>query len=285
MGVPCGTASRARKKMIPKQILAQGAADPQPLRSETHPWGLPQVEPSSKDAQRLHLANQLYKLVLQVVHLCNAKGVLWSIENPKRSLLWWNTEFAALQQEASLFTCDFHMCMHGGTRDTQTKLVAQFPHIMQLCAKCDKSHPHAPWGAKLQGQIFLGGQCWVCKLGKGWTSKSALDLQGRCLDLVKAFKQLNVSPHHGHIAISAVWNPERECPEYFELVACLFGARNVVLTFNWLVRGLHHTLLTEFRIPVTNYYDDFPHIEPFHSPQHSPGGRRTVGINRLPRAD
>ena len=76
---PCGTASRAR------EIRRSGKWDPQPLRSDDFPDGLPGVD--GVDLARLQSANQLYKFAAEAVFELRAMGVAWSIQNPANSLM------------------------------------------------------------------------------------------------------------------------------------------------------------------------------------------------------
>ena len=78
----------------------------------------------------------------------------------------------------------------------------------------------------------------------------------------KAFKQLARRPSLAALAHIYVWNPRAKRAELFELVACPFGARNVVWGFNWLARGLQWVLAYLFLLAVAHYFDDFPQIEP-----------------------
>ena len=52
MGPPCGTFTRARERPVPEHLLAQGAPNPRPLRSEECPGGLPDDELSATDRER-----------------------------------------------------------------------------------------------------------------------------------------------------------------------------------------------------------------------------------------
>ena len=86
-------------------------------------------------------------------------------------------------------------------------------------------------------------------------------LVGRSLDLEKAYKQLARDPRQGALAVFAVWDPAAECPRLFEAIALGFGARNSVLGFNWFARALWWLMVHRLQLPVTHFFDDFPHIE------------------------
>ena len=84
MAPPCGTCSRARE--IP---LRDGRPGPPPLRSELHPRGFPDLEQRlPREAPRVAAANLLYDLVVEATTQLISRDILWSIENPRDSLLW-----------------------------------------------------------------------------------------------------------------------------------------------------------------------------------------------------
>ena len=62
MGLPCGTAGRAREKPVSAQLQAQGAPNPPPLRSATCPLGLPGL--SQYHQAKVTSANELYALAV-----------------------------------------------------------------------------------------------------------------------------------------------------------------------------------------------------------------------------
>eukprot|EP00973_Karenia_brevis_P068431 9518538-Karenia_brevis.AAC.1 len=39
----------------------------------------------------------------------------------------------------------FQNCMHGGKRDTWSRLRTNMPEMKSLRARCDESHEHASW--------------------------------------------------------------------------------------------------------------------------------------------
>ena len=75
----CGTASRARD-------IRRFEGDPQPLRSNTEPEGLSNLQ--AKDAERVKIANQLFAYSCKLFHLACSLGILVTMENPKSSYFW-----------------------------------------------------------------------------------------------------------------------------------------------------------------------------------------------------
>ena len=96
LGLPCGTASRARERPVAAALQAQGAPNPPPLRSAIWPLGLPGL--SEFHQAKVNSANCLYRLAVEILVYCNRRNVAVSIENPENSWLWaaCSTDFATL---------------------------------------------------------------------------------------------------------------------------------------------------------------------------------------------
>eukprot|EP00435_Cladocopium_sp_Y103_P067991 s171_g30.t2 len=150
MGLPCGTASRAREKPVSATLRAQGAPNPPPLRSATCPLGLPNLGPVNQ--ARVDSANKLYTLAVEVLLFCHRRGIILSIENPANSWLW-----AALVQLTMLHSSEaaaaynalekviFHACCHGSTRKKSTDWLGTSHVYTSLAATCQGDHEHEPW--------------------------------------------------------------------------------------------------------------------------------------------
>ena len=92
---PCGTCSRAR------EIPVKDGWGPPPLRSEQHPFGLPDLaQKFLRELPRVLAANKLYEAAADAVDQCMGRGVLWSVENPRSSLLWAFPRYKALLDNA-----------------------------------------------------------------------------------------------------------------------------------------------------------------------------------------
>jgi len=57
------------------------------MRSKAHPLGLPGL--SEQDAQKVLRGNKLLAITQQIVRRCRRQGTPVSVENPRRSRLWW----------------------------------------------------------------------------------------------------------------------------------------------------------------------------------------------------
>ena len=147
-GLPCGTFSRAREIEVPEYLQKQGAAAPRPLRSEDLPAGLPGL--TADESLRVSKANALVDMCCEVVKVCHARGILWSIENPRSSLLWWMPQMVQLLQLDGTLDVEGQMCMFGGSRAKWFRLRGNFKELKAMAIDCDKSHAHLPWGVRYQ---------------------------------------------------------------------------------------------------------------------------------------
>ena len=138
---PCGTASRAR------DIQRHGQRMPARARSDEHPDGLPDLEPSLK--ARVEAANTLYEATAKAVKACVNAGKLVSVENPGRSYFWQTSKWCEFAQGLDLEETFFHHCQFGGDRNKLTRLAHNIPEFHQLAILCpgeSASHKHKPWG-------------------------------------------------------------------------------------------------------------------------------------------
>ncbi len=149
---PCGTCSRARERKIKASLLAAGVFEPKPLRSEAFPEGLPDLAAKfPSQVIRVKTANVLYRWCTDAALQLHARGIPWTMENPRRSLFWWlpctlRTAPSTLSEVQDVV---FQNCMHGGKRDKWTRLrCGHADAFAALQATCDRSHQHAPWGPK-----------------------------------------------------------------------------------------------------------------------------------------
>jgi hypothetical protein len=143
LGLPCGTASRARDRPVAAHLVAQGSPNPQKLRSEEHPRGLPTLE--GEALRRVSIANELYDFGSHVVAVCLHRGIRFSVENPRRSYLWLLCEWQALLARDNTFCVDFQNCMRGGFRDKWSRFYTNMSSMSTLALSCDGSHTHKPW--------------------------------------------------------------------------------------------------------------------------------------------
>ena len=160
LGLPCGTCSRARERELPAHLKQYPSAPP-PLRSAQHLMGEPGL--CGINLAKVQSSNILYKFGVQLLYLCFLMDIMVSVENPSRSWLWGILTLLVAEMNDPQFTqwfaalrpVDFHACMHGGTRNKRTRLLASKDLYDELAVDCDNSHNHAPWfvirrGSKLE---------------------------------------------------------------------------------------------------------------------------------------
>ena len=114
---PCGTASRAR------EIPSSQHPSPLPLRSESHPDGIPSLK--GLDLKRVRSANCLYRLKGQVLKFCMDRNIPCSVDNPARSHFWSTKAFHDPSRDVlcHLEETSFSHCMYGSIRRKYTKLL------------------------------------------------------------------------------------------------------------------------------------------------------------------
>lgn len=147
-GPPCGTAARSREIPVPQWKKDLGAPEPKPLRSDTHPHGIPGL--SGIDRTKVELANMIYKFVAKFMHFIHDLGILWSVENPRRSIMWLTSWFQVLARLPGVFVTNFDNCMHGGSRPKRTSLLHNVQALCELegqCAGETAEHVHRPWAS------------------------------------------------------------------------------------------------------------------------------------------
>ena len=116
LATPCGTFSRARDKPISEELKQKGVKEPQPLRSDKHVWGLPEVgEPvwgwlddewwpfKNPEATRVENGNKLAFATAYIAYWCDAHGIYFSIENPTNSYLWQIPQMQQLTSRPGVF--------------------------------------------------------------------------------------------------------------------------------------------------------------------------------------
>ena len=143
MAPPCGTASRARDKPIPRWLRQQGVPSPPPLRSAEYPSGLPGLK--GTDLTRVELANACYATAARIFKYGHSRGVIVFIENPTNSYMWMVPCIAALFNLSGVYFTTFQVCMHGGERDKKTSLLHNCKQLQQLGVMCDRQHAHKGW--------------------------------------------------------------------------------------------------------------------------------------------
>ena len=151
LGLPCGTASRAREKPIPEELRAKGVPSPPQLRSAEFPLGMPGLSPLNQ--AKVDSANMLYSLAIDILLIVLPKNIIVSIENPWNSWLW--SALVALARRNSDLACklynqlvfvQFHACCHGSTRRKNTGWLSTDKIFSSLQAQCQNDHVHASWG-------------------------------------------------------------------------------------------------------------------------------------------
>ena len=142
MAPPCGTCSAARNKRH-RDLEAAGYDLPRPLRSKSHPMGLPTLR--GLDAAKVASANLLYFATLEIAKICLQYDILLSIENPENSLFWDTDPMIELFALCPGYHNVFQSCMMGGERDKRTKWWSSKANFAAFNILCNGAHQHKPW--------------------------------------------------------------------------------------------------------------------------------------------
>ena len=149
--MPCGTGSRARDRKIPEYLKKRGAPEPPPLKSASHPLGVPNL--SSFHQAKVDSSNQLLKFVVLLLYHCFQHHIHVVLENPDRSWIWaalaelirQHSDMLFRRWYSQLFDLVFGACEHGGGRPKQTRFLTTVPTLMQLQKQCSGNHKHLPY--------------------------------------------------------------------------------------------------------------------------------------------
>ena len=155
LGLPCGTASKARDRPIPQELRRRGVPSPAPLRSAEYPLGIPGI--TGLNAVKVEKANTLYRLGLEILLYLDSRGIVVSIENPFSSYLWaaliqltLQHSLQAMRVYNKMEMVRFHSCCHGSRRKKDTGWLSTPRVYTALQATCQGDHEHDPWGVSWQ---------------------------------------------------------------------------------------------------------------------------------------
>ena len=76
--------------------------------------------------------------------------MLWSRENPGRSLKWQTGPFKELFSTVKCMSTEMHHCMFESSNTKLTRFIHNI-QAFQLHQMCDNQHEHEPWGQKPDG--------------------------------------------------------------------------------------------------------------------------------------
>ena len=147
MGLPCGTASRAREK----PVSVRGAPQPRPLRDQNNLLGLDCLKESER--HRVNCASKVYRTAEHVLFLIFCLGLWVSLENPERSWLWAILAMLVKQRNNAEYTAwyfnlvdtTFDACQHGSSFAKTTRLKGTPGIFDHLGGRCCGDHEHAKW--------------------------------------------------------------------------------------------------------------------------------------------
>ena len=104
--------------------------------------GLPQL--TGVNLEKVRLANTLHEKLVHFLVVAAKRKILWSVENPKNSLLWEIPFFAELYVNAEFVY--FDACCYRGERLTAKAILTTCRTLFSLAQKCQGGHPREPFG-------------------------------------------------------------------------------------------------------------------------------------------
>jgi hypothetical protein len=104
------------------------------------------------------------------------------------------------------------------------------------------------------------GTCLEGVIHRDW--KDQPEWVGRCLDLKSAYKQLGCSKQQLWASILTLKDPSSGKACFFASASLMFGASSSVYFFNRAARALWFAVTKTLQLLTTNFYDDFPGVEP-----------------------
>ena len=98
-------------------------------------------------------------------------------------------------------------------------------------------------------------------LHPSWTISQARQLEGRCVDLQSAYKNLVRCHEDAPFSVIGIWNPHTSSPEFFNAISLMFGATGSVYGFNRPALGIRQILTKLFQLQLTSFFDDYIQAE------------------------
>eukprot|EP00435_Cladocopium_sp_Y103_P071030 s612_g36.t1 len=126
--------------LFAKKLRRAGAPNPQPLRSERFPEGLPWIKGVNR--LKLRAANTLYSFAARIVVLCEKHQVLVTVENTSRSYMWITKYWKDLVPRYFFNIID--SCMYGSDHKKETAFLSSF-FPARLQQRCTGDHVHKEW--------------------------------------------------------------------------------------------------------------------------------------------
>jgi hypothetical protein len=93
-------------------------------------------------------------------------------------------------------------------------------------------------------------------------NSTARPWSGTTVDLKSAYKQLTVNPTSRWASCISIYNPTLKVAAMFGQVSLPFGSSASVLAFNRSARFVWQLLVSELRVVILNYFDDYPLVAP-----------------------
>ncbi len=108
-------------RLVPRDAIKAPA---QPLRSEKHIFGFPNLV--HKHKARVRISNMATLFTIKVMRKVSENGGAVVLQNPENSLLWKIPQLAKLSREFGWSFTKYHACCFGGARAKKQMLLTNF---------------------------------------------------------------------------------------------------------------------------------------------------------------
>ena len=156
LGIDCKTFTRARRP----------GGGPPPLRSNAYPWGFPDL--TGANEKKVALSNRLVQFSIKCCRLATKRGIPWTIENPRTSILWKVPQVSSLMKWARAEEGKFDYCQFGMRWRKSTDFRGTLPGLSLASRRCCGA-PRGLCARTLQPHWQLSGRD---PQGTWWTKRA-----------------------------------------------------------------------------------------------------------------
>lgn len=107
------------------------------------------VKDSEATRAKEELGIEMALFTAEVIRICNKLGVMYALENPRSSRLFFFEPIVHAYSTGPWYVVDFDMCQYGESFQKSTRIITSFPPLKRLARKCGHTR-HSTW---LKGKV------------------------------------------------------------------------------------------------------------------------------------
>ena len=188
LGTPCSSFSRARDRK----------PGPPPLRSDSHPLGMPELLPA--DMRKVRVGNSLMRFTVRLAAQALQCRVPLTIENPRSSRLWLCPGVLRLLRRSHVQAWRYDFCMFGERWKKPTQFVGVGLNLELIEPFCCTSTRRSTCASTRKRHFRLVGQA---PDGRFWTAIAEPYPKPVCAILAKCFRSA-VAQRRAHVFASYI---------------------------------------------------------------------------------